>query len=275
MICDLWFMIIITTIITITSISITRSGAVLWYCAIATWQPLIEFPQNNLSVLIPNKDITSNTSSPHPYPHPHYHHQLIMVLTSSACFWFSTSSSLILWSFKLLRPKICQSWPCFLTHSAQHRIVNPKKVFKTPETKNLSVPALFFLTKSVKRRTLNSRKAFQTPEDQNLFDCDPTKSGNVTSLEPLARFSSPPFLKRIFWKSFYCLIYSIHSSAFCLQWCTLSKLLNWFHLWQSFQENEYISYRNFTHLPFTIKGKAYSCLQRTTLSKLLNWFHLL
>ena len=108
-------------------------------------QQVSKFPPNNLSIFIPNKEIISNTSSlPSP---PHYPHQLIMVLTSSACFWFSTSSSLILWSFKLLRPKICQSWPCFLTHGAQHRIVNPKK---------------------------------------------------VTSLEPLAHFSSPPFLKRIF-----------------------------------------------------------------------------
>ena len=152
-----------------------------------------------------------------------------MVLTSSACFWFSTSSSLILWSFKLLRPKIfqswpcfltnstkhrivdpkkvfkllkpkiCQSWPCFLTHGVQHRILNPRKVFKTPETKNLSVPTMFFfLTNSAQHRIVNSKKVFQTPEDQNLFDFDPAKSGNVTSLEPLARFSSPPFLKRIF-----------------------------------------------------------------------------
>ena len=109
---DLWFM-IITTIIAITSTSITRIGAVLWYCAITTWQPLIKSPPNNLSIFIPNKQIISNTSSP-PSP-PHYPHQLIMVLTSSACFWFSTSSSLILWSFKLLRPKIYQSKSCFLT----------------------------------------------------------------------------------------------------------------------------------------------------------------
>ena len=123
MIYDIW---IIITITTITSISITRIGAVLWYCAITTWQPLIKSPPNNLSIFIPNKQIISNTSSP-PSP-PHYPHQLIMVLTSSACFWFSTSSSLILWSFKLLRPKICQSKSYFWIRctSLRFKLLRPK-----------------------------------------------------------------------------------------------------------------------------------------------------
>ena len=97
----------------------------------------------------------------------------------------------------------------------------------------------FFLTNSAQHRIVNSKKVFQTPEDQNLFDFDPAKSGNVTSLEPLARFSSPPFLKMIFWKSFYGLISygSFTHLSFGLQGYTLSKLLYWFHLWKSFYWN--------------------------------------